>query len=239
MHQWTALQAVVTLLKGTIMFKSKLRPIAIPQFEHEKLVGTLALLWGNAAFDLPPVSFESYLTGIALHDRAYGHLDNLPIGEASESDWLANTRKGFDMAWRDPLADAIAKMHLQRLASYGTSPERKAEAAAMAEEVAALAEQQGLDRVLLARIDRITRLCDDISFAFCFEAPAQGSVPIYPHYDADEEVEISYQVDDGKIRVSPWPFAVDSHRGYLVGYRLEGYPEVLEPVMVTYELVKS
>ncbi len=35
------------------MFKSKLRPIAIPQFEHEKLVGTLALLWGNAAFELP------------------------------------------------------------------------------------------------------------------------------------------------------------------------------------------
>ncbi len=220
------------------MFKSKLRPIAIPQFEHEKLVGTLALLWGNAAFDIPPVPFESFLTGIALHDRAYGHLDNLPISDASEADWLANTRKGFDMAWRDPLADAIAKMHLQRLASYGTSPARQTEAAAMAEEIAALAAEQGLDRALLARIDRITRLCDDIAFAFCFEAPAQGAVRIYPHYDADEEVEVSYQVEGGTIRVDPWPFAVDSHRGYLVGYHLEGYPEVLEPVMVTYELAK-
>ncbi len=156
------------------MFKSKLRPIVIPQFEHEKLVGTLALLWGNAAFDLPPVPFESFLTGIALHDRAYGHLDNLPISEASEADWLANTRKGFDMAWRDPLADAIAKMHLQRLASYGTSPARQAEAAAMMEEIAALAAEHGLDRALLARIDRITRLCDDIAFAFCFEVAGAG-----------------------------------------------------------------
>ena len=53
------------------MFKSKLRPVAIPQFEHEKLVGTLALLWGNAVFELPPVPFASFLTGIGLHDRAY------------------------------------------------------------------------------------------------------------------------------------------------------------------------
>lgn len=221
------------------MFKSRLRPIVIPQFEHEKLVGTLALLWGNAAFDLPPIPFESFLAGIGLHDRAYGHLDNLPIGEASEAEWLANTRKGFDMAWRDPLADAVAKMHLQRLASYGASRKRQAEAAAMAEEIAELTAEHGLDRYLLARIDRITRLCDDISFAFCFEAPVQGSVRIYPRNGEDKEVEVSYQVEDGKIGVTPWPFAVDSHRGYLVGYRLEGYPELLEPVMVTYELVKG
>lgn len=220
------------------MFKSKLRPIVIPQFEHEKLVGTLALLWGNAAFELPPVPFSSFLTGIGLHDRAYDHLDNLPIGEASEAEWLANTRRGFDMAWRDPLADAIAKMHLQRLASYGTSPARKAEAAVMDEEIEALVIEHGLDRTLLARIDRITRLCDDIAFAFCFEAPVQGTGRIYPHNDVDDEVEVSYDVADGKIRVTPWPFAVDSHRGYLVGYRFEGYPEVLDPVLVTYELIK-
>ena len=30
------------------MFKSKQRPIVIPQWEHQKLAGTLALLWGNA-----------------------------------------------------------------------------------------------------------------------------------------------------------------------------------------------
>ena len=61
---------------------------------------------------------------------------------------------------------------------------------------------------------------------------------IYPRNSEDKEVEVRYQVEEGKIRATPWPFAVDSHRGYLVGYRLEGYPEVLEPVMVTYELVK-
>src|SRR5262249_39739547 len=69
------------------MFTSKQRPIVIPQWEHQKLAGTLALLWGNADFDRPPIPFESFLTGIALHDRAYGLLDNLPIGGIAEEQW--------------------------------------------------------------------------------------------------------------------------------------------------------
>ena len=50
------------------MFKSKQRPIAISQWEHQKLARTLALLWGNAAFERPPVPFDSFLIGVGLHD---------------------------------------------------------------------------------------------------------------------------------------------------------------------------
>jgi hypothetical protein len=196
------------------------------------------MLWGNAAFDLPPIPFASFLAGIGVHDRAYGSLDDLPIGELPEHDWLALTRKGFDMTWTDLQADVIAKMHLQRLASYGKSPARQAEAAAMAQTTAALAAQHGLDAALLARIDRITNLCDDIAFAFCFEAPAQGAVLIFPRNEGDNELEVHYKIEDGKIQIDPWPLAVDSYKGYLVGYRLEGYPQILEPVMVTYEIIK-
>jgi hypothetical protein len=218
------------------MFKSKLRPIAIPQSEHQKLAGTLALLWGNGGFERPPVPFDSFLAGVGLHDRAYGPLDNFPIGEVSQEEWLALTRKGFDMTWADALADAIAKMHLQRLASYGKTPARQTEAASMAQTITKVVAQHGLDAKLLARIDRITNLCDDIAFDFCFEAPAQGAVYVMPRNTDDEEVEVRYRIGDGVIQVDPWPFAVESHRGYLVGYQLQGYPQVLEPVMVTYEL---
>ena len=107
------------------MFISKRRPITISQAEHQKLAGTLAMLWGNDQFGLPPVPFESFHTGIALHDRAYGALDNLPIGAISESEWIALTWRGFDMTWDDALADLIAKRHLQRLMSYGNSEERQ------------------------------------------------------------------------------------------------------------------
>jgi hypothetical protein len=219
------------------MFKSKQRPIVIPQWEHQKLAGTLALLWGNANFERPPVPFESFLTGVGLHDRAYGPLDNLPIGGIPEQDWLALTRSGFEMTWADPIADLITKMHLKRLASYGSAPARKALAVEMTRAIQAQIQRHGLDAATFEQIDRITDLCDRIAFDFCFEAPAEGEVRIFPRNDRDEEIKVSYQFEGGTIQVDPWPFGVDSHTGYLVGYQLQGYPRVLEPVIVPYRLV--
>jgi hypothetical protein len=221
------------------MFKSKLRPVATPQWEHQKLAGTLALLWGNATFERPPVPRESFLAGVGLHDRAYGPLDNLPIGELPEAEWLALTRAGFDMAWDDPLADLIAKTHLRRLASYGSAPERQAAAAAMEREIGELARQRGLDRATLERVDRITNLCDRIAFDFCFEAPAEGSVRVFPNNERDEQLAVSYRIADGAIYVDPWSFELDEHAGYLVGYQLEGYPDRLEPALLPYRLVRG
>jgi len=63
------------------MFKSKLRPIVIPQSEHAKLAGTLALLWGNTSFDLPETDWLSFIAGVGLHDRGYGYLDTSAIDE--------------------------------------------------------------------------------------------------------------------------------------------------------------
>jgi len=219
------------------MFISKQRPIAISQWEHQKLAGTLALLWGNAEFEQPPVPFESFLTGIGLHDRAYGPLDNLPIGALPEDEWLALTHSGFEMSWADPVADLITKLHLKRLTSYGHAPARQALAAEMAQAIQANIERHGLDATIFERIDRITNLCDRIAFDFCFEAPAEGEVRIFPRNDRDEEITVGYKIKDGTIEVNPWPFGVESQRGYLVGYQLEGYPAVLEPVTVRYRLV--
>jgi hypothetical protein len=219
------------------MFISKQRPIAIPQWEHQKLAGTLALLWGNAEFERPPVPFESFLTGIGLHDRAYGSLDNLPIGAIPEDEWLALTRSGFEMTWADPVADLITKLHLKRLTSYGSAPARQALAAEMAQAIQAKIERYGMEATMFERIDRITNLCDRIAFDFCFEAPAEGNVSLFPRNGRDEEVTIGYQVRDGTIAIYPWPFGVESQRGYLVGYQLQGYPAALEPVTIQYRLV--
>jgi hypothetical protein len=221
------------------MFRSKQRPVVIPQWEHQKLAGTLALLWGNAEFERPLVPFESFLTGVGLHDRAYGPLDNLPIGGIPEQDWLALTRSGFEMAWADPIADLITKIHLKRLASYGSAPVRQALTVEMAQAIQAQIQRHGLVAATFERIDRITDLCDRIAFDFCFEAPAEGEVGIFPRNDRDEEVAVGYRIQGSTIQVEPWPFAVESHAGYLVGYQLEGYPAVLEPIMVPYLIVSE
>jgi hypothetical protein len=142
--------------------------------------GHTGLALGHADFERPPIPFESFLTEIALHDRAYGPLDNLPIGGIPEEQWLALTRSGFEMTWADPIADLITKMHLKRLTSYGSAPARQALAAELAQRIQAQIQRHGLEAALFERIDRITNLCDRIAFDFCFEAPAEGAVRVFP-----------------------------------------------------------
>ncbi|HEY0738114.1 MAG TPA: DUF3891 family protein [Herpetosiphonaceae bacterium] len=220
------------------MFKSKQRPIAIAQSEHQKLAGTLALLWGNTAFDRPAVPRMSLLAGIGLHDRAYGLLDNLPIGELPDEEWLALTRSGFEMTWADPIADLITKMHLKRLVSYGKSPAHQTMTEQMTQAIREQLLRHNLELTTFERIDRITNLCDRIAFDFCFEEPAEGAVRIFPRNNSQDQVEVWYHIEDGTIQVDPWPFGLDSQAGYLVGYQLDGYPTVLEPTMAPYQLLR-
>ncbi len=221
------------------MFKSKRRPITIPQAEHGKLAGTLAWLWGNAQFDLPNVSRASFVAGIGLHDRGYGPLDNAAIGETSDDKWFQITRNGFYMPCSDPAADLITKFHLRRLVSWGDSAGHKAMLIEMEAVIEAQFEQNGFDREEFERIDRLTRLCDSLSFDFCFEAPAEGEVRVFPKNGAGEELLVRYSVRDGDIRVDPWPFSVDAYSGYLVGYRLENFPAVLDAVIVPFRLIRG
>ena len=108
------------------MFKSKRRPIVTPQSEHLKLVGTLAMLWGNSDFDTPPIERESMILGMGTHDRGYGYLDNHPIGGMVETEWFPIARRTFYMPCSDVVADTIVKYHFRRLASHDDSAGRKA-----------------------------------------------------------------------------------------------------------------
>lgn len=221
------------------MFQSKRRPIVTPQSEHLKLVGTLAMLWGNDEFDVPPVERKSLIAGIGLHDRGYGYLDNAPIGEMDDEEWFPIARRTFTMPCSDVVADTIVKYHFRRLAGHFDTPGRKALhdefSAALDEHL----EKHNLSKELFDRIDRITDLCDSLSFSFCFDVPASGEISIFPRNDEDREVTVKYHVENGVLSASPWPFSVDAHQGYLIAYKLDGYPERLDPVILTYTLKKE
>jgi hypothetical protein len=221
------------------MFKSKRRPVVTPQSEHLKLVGTLALLWGNADFDVPPVERTSMVAGMGLHDRGYGYLDNNPIGGMDDSEWFPIAQRTFYMPCSDLVADTIVKYHFRRLAGHSDSPGRKALAAEFSRAIDERLNQNNLSRELFERMDRITDLCDSLSFSFCFDAPASGEIAVFPRNDEDREVTIKYRVEDGLISASPWPFAVDSYEGYLVAYKMDGYPEQLDPVILPYRLKRK
>ena len=221
------------------MFKSKRRPIVTPQSEHLKLVGTLAMLWGNKGFDLPPIERESMILGMGTHDRGYGYLDNHPIGGMDDSEWFPVARRTFYMPCSDVVADTIVKYHFRRLAGRDDSPGRKALTEEFSTAIEAHLKEHNLSKELFSRIDRITDLCDSLSFSLCFDVPASGEFSIFPHNEADTEVTVKYHVEDGVISADPWPFSVDMYGGYLIAYKLDGYPEKLDPVILTYEMKRK
>jgi len=221
------------------MFKSKRRPIVTPQSEHLKLVGTLAMLWGNDDFDLPPIRRESMVLGMGTHDRGYGYLDNHPIGGMDASEWFPIARQTFSMSCSDVVADTIVKYHFRRLASHDDSQGRKTLTEEFSKGIDKHLKEHGLSKQLFERIDRITNLCDSLSFSFCFDVPASGEISIFSRNDEDSEVAVKYHVADGIIRVDPWPFSVDYYQGYLLAYKSDGYPERLDPVILTYELQRT
>ena len=220
------------------MFKSKRRPIVTPQSEHLKLVGTLAMLWGNDEFDTPPIDRVSMIAGMGLHDRGYGYLDNHSIGGMDDAEWFPIARRTFYMPCSDVVADTIVKYHFRRLASHDESAGRKALTAEFSTALDEHLEVHNLSKKLFDRIDRITDLCDSLSFKFCFDVPASGEISMFPRNGEDKEVAVKYHVEEGVININPWPFSVDSYQGYLVAYKLDGYPKALDPVILTYFLKK-
>jgi len=221
------------------MFISKRRPIVTPQSEHLKLVGTLAMLWGNADFDLPPIERTSMIAGMGQHDRGYGYLDNAPVGGMGDEQWFPIARRTFSMPCSDVVADTIVKFHFKRLAGYGSSEGRKAMAAEFAKSLDEHLKQHDLSKSLFERVDRITDLCDSLSFNLCFDVPASGAVSIFPRNEEDNEVNVQYEVKDGVIHVTPWPFSVDMYDGYLLAYRKEGYPDLLDPFILPFRLERQ
>ena len=100
-------------------------------------------------------------------------------------------------------------------------------------------KQHNLSRPLFDRTDRITNLCDKISFDFCMDVPDSGEVSIFPRNDEDAEIPVQHHVEDGMIHVNPWPFSVDAYEGYLIAYRSDGYPERLDPFILPYRLQRQ
>ena len=218
------------------MFKSKSRPIVIPQSEHLRLVGALAMLWGNDEFELPPVERNSMIAGMGLHDRGYGQIDNFPIGEMDEEEWQRIARRSFTMPTSDVIADTIIKYHIRRLASYSNTEERKVFASEFSQAIDEQLKSHHFSKEVFDRIDRITELTDNISFTFCFGAPGSGEVSIFPRNEEDREVAVKYQVENGSLHVSPWPFSADHYDGYILAYPLDGYPDRLDPFILPYRL---
>jgi hypothetical protein len=188
-----------------------------PQAEHQRLAGVIAAAWGNDEVERPPLPFESWVRGVAVHDRAYGELDEDLIGTIAPERWIEIQTPAVEPQAGDPVVDLVVALHVQRLADDFVEldahvPDRLADA--------------GVDPADAAAADVITNLCDTLSFTFCFEEAASGSIGMF-----------SYTVGaDGSATLAPWPLHVPELTETVAGYRADGYPERLDPVERVFRL---
>ncbi len=215
------------------MFRSKIRPINLPQYEHAKLAGVLASHWGNADFPRPSIDFAGFVQGVTLHDWNYRLLDNLPILGMSDEERLAIFRKGIAYHFADATTDIVVQLHLRRLLGWWGSAESQPLIDQIDERIAARVMETANTLSDFYRADTITNLCDIIAFHFGFEAEKTGQVAVY--VNESEKVDISYRIaPDEPICISPWPFDVPSFSGLLIAYARDGYPETLRPIVLPY-----
>jgi hypothetical protein len=220
------------------MFESKTDPIVIPQYEHSRLAGLLAALWGNDAFARPAIDFDAFVKGVTLHDWGYGNLDNLPIGGMSEAEWLQVMRKGIAHRFDHPVTDIVAKLHIRRLLSSRTSAARAKLIEKIDAHVSARLAESGFPIEAFQWADRITQFCDSVAFAFSFGESTAAGVSVWAQPNASAPVRLGYEIrPGGEIWVTPWPFGVLRYQGFGMGYRREGYPEILEPELVPFRVL--
>ena len=203
-----------------------------PQAEHARLAGTIALAWGNDRFERPPVPFAAFVRGVALHDRGYDEFDADGIGEVPPERWFAIQLAGYEPRRDEPVADLIVALHLHRLVG---NVDRRA-LSRLSPSLSELAAAAGIDEADAAEADRVTDLCDRIAFDFCFEERRSGSVCVAAAHGADA-IAVTYAVDgDGGATLAPWPLAPAEVIGLVLGYRADGYPGVLDPVVVPFHI---
>ncbi len=197
------------------MFRSTTRPVVYPQAEHARLAAVIAAVWRP---DTIPLPFESFVRGVALHDRGYGELDNDSLGEIEQARWLEIMRRGFEQQDDDPVVDLVVALHIRRLVGKATTE--------FAAALPARFEVAGVSEADAAAADAVTDLCDRISFSFCFEEPGAGTIG-----------SVAYAVAaDGTATLTPWPLAVPELTETVVGYRADGYPQRLDPVERAFRL---
>ncbi len=203
------------------MFPSRRRPIVFTQADHARFSAAIALAWGNDEFPRPPLPFDAFVRGVALHDRGYGEIDNDPLLQTPRERWLEIQRNSFRPRGVEPIVDLLVALHVRRL--LGDDPAGDE----MAAQLPALHAAAGVSEADGRAADAITNLCDSVAFDFCFEEPKSGTAS-----------GIHFRVDGlGPVELDPWSLGVPRLVGLVTAYEADGYPERLEPVIVPFEIV--
>ena len=224
------------------MFKAKKRNLIIPQREHARLAGNISIYWGNKIFDLPNIPLHSVVKGITFHQNGFSLLDTYPVKEMDDDTLLNVLKNDFNVQMSDGEAGLINMFHQFRLVSKRliTKPSEKfgelQKEFKIAIENKLRSSKYSKNDFLWA--DRITNLCDRISFNFSFGEEIAETIPVYPKVGSEKEIEIKQLLkDENTIELDNWPFSSKEIKNVVIAYESEGYPKLLKPVLLEFILL--
>jgi Protein of unknown function (DUF3891) len=204
------------------VFRSRRRGVVFPQADHARFAAVIALAWR----DPPPLPFDSFVRGVADHDRGYGEHDDDEIGSVESERWVAIQRAGFEPRGKDHVVDLVVALHVRRLLSSQQDEHERAAYAEVDALLPSLLAAAEVEHAAAQAGDAITNVCDRLAFAFCQEEPASGEVR-----------GIRYALDGrGLIELEPWPLALPRLTGLVTGFDADGYPSRLVPVVTPFDV---
>ena len=210
------------------MFRSRRREVVFPQREHARFSALIAAAWSDA---FAPVRLErdAFVRGVAEHDRGYDEHDADEIGNLPPGRWLAIQQRGFAPTRADAVVDLVVGLHVRRLVTSSEAADARRVLDTMDGRLRELVREAGVAEDDARAADRVTNLCDRISFDFCLEQPDSGTVAVVG--PDGEPRDVHYAVDGhGAVVVDPWPLDVDRLAGTVQGFAGAGYPAQLEHV---------
>lgn len=160
-----------------------------------------------------------------------------------DDDTLINVfRDDFNVQMSDREAELINMFHQFRLVSkrLKTKPSEKFEKLQKDFEIGIenklTSSKYSKDDFLWA--DRITNLCDRISFNFSFGEDIVEPISVYPKVGSDEKIEIRQLLrDKSTIELDSWPFSSKEIRNVVIAYENENYPKLLKTVLLEFRLL--
>lgn len=217
--------------------------LIIPQTEHQRFAADLARSWGGEGFAIPEVGLENLAASTYAHDRCYGELDCLEVGNTPRDEWLALRRRGLLMDGDNPVANALFCMHNMCLLKDAFDPDS---VRLYNDSRARLGEIQAKIPFPLKELEAafsLQRLCDEISYRCCRGEPARGSMVIWRNPASPRWVELEFEVlPNLNVTVKPWPFKPVELRGTITSYRSLGYfasPRRLEKEMLAVKVTPT
>lgn len=224
------------------MFKSERLPIIVPQQEHARLAGALAMRWGNDIFDRPSIPIESLAKGLIFHHVGYGSFDTVAFRELSEKGILEVFEKDIAADLGDVDAELVNLFHQLRLIKNRLARTNSKGFLKLQEKVELMIStklpRSNFEREDFERANRITHLCDRLSFNFSQGAVAEANVDVFARRGSSEKIGITNElVGTDTIVVDPWPFTGDEVNALIIAYAADQYPEVLIPYLIQVSVI--